>query len=229
MIKLKYFLKNINLLNLLLLATIILFANYSVFLMFVTKMKYTLPSVTKSIFSDTEKIDEPPPPSSSDYTVVSENNLFHPDRKIPPEKKEEVPLPKPEFVLYGTLISKDASLAYLEDLKTPRNTPGRGKRQITLKKGDMMSGFVLKEIHPEKIVMVRGEEKMTVSVHNPNRSKITEASAPGQPVKSAASSTSSHQKPDVRKLVKEEPLTKNRARMSEADEKILDSIRRERR
>jgi hypothetical protein len=228
MIRLKLLLKNINLLNLLLMATILLFANYTIFLMFITKMKYTLPSVTKTIFSDKETLEEPPSPSSSDYIMVSENNLFHPDRKIPPVKKEEVPMPKPEFVLYGTLLTPETSLAYLEDLKTPRNTPGRGKRQITLKKGDMMSGFVLKEIYPEKIMMVRGEEKIVVNVHNPNRSMIKEASAPGQSPKDALSPTSPKQKKDVQKLIKEAPLPKTRARMSEADEKVLDTIRRQR-
>lgn len=217
MIKLKHFLKNINLLNLLLIATIILFANYALFLMFVTKMKYTLPSVAKSMFSETKPLDEPSPPSSSDYIVVSEDNLFHPERKIPPEKKkeEEVALPKPEFILYGTLITPDSSLAYLEDLKAPRNTPGRGKRQITLKKGDMMSGFTLKDVQPDKIVMVRGEERMSISVHNPNRKPATEVAASGQPTPPAAST---HKK-DIRDIIKEPPPTKNRAPMTQSDER----------
>jgi hypothetical protein len=215
MIKLKYFLKNINLLNLILIATIILFANYTLFLMFITKMKYTLPSVTKSIFSETESSDEIPQPSSSDYIIVSEDNLFHPERKIPPEKKEEVPLPKPEFILYGTLITPDSSLAYLEDLKAPRNTPGRGKRQITLKKGDMMSGFILKDVQPDKIVMVRGEEKMSISVHNPNRKQATEVAASGRPAPPAAATP----KKDIRDVVKEPPPTKHRAPMTRSDER----------
>jgi hypothetical protein len=92
----------------------------------------------------------------------------------------------------------------------------------------MMSGFVLKEIQPDKIAMVRGEEKMVVRVNNPKRSKITEASAPGQPARTASSSASFNQKTDVRKLIEEEPLTKNRARMTGADEKILDSLKRQR-
>jgi len=215
MIKLKIFLKNINLLNLLLIATIILFANYTLFLMFVTKMKYTLPSVAKSIFSDTETLDETPPPSSSDYIVVSEDNLFHPERRVPPEKKVEVPLPKPEFILYGTLITPDSSLAYLEDLKVPRNTPGRGKRQTPLKKGDMMSGFILKDVQPDKIVMVRGEEKISIPVHNPTRKQTTEVAASGQPTPPAAST---HQK-DIQNIIKEPPPTKNRAPMTPADER----------
>jgi hypothetical protein len=224
MIKLKFFLKNINLLNLLLIATIVFFANYTLFLMFVTKMKYTLPSVTKYIFSETKPLNEPPSPSSSDYIVVSEENLFHPERKIPPEKKEEVPLPKPEFVLYGTLITPDSSLAYIEDLKVPRNTPGRGKRITPLKKGDIMSGFILKEVQTDKIVMVRGEEKMVVPVRNPNRSKAPDSLAPGQTAPAPTRQTAQ----DPRKLIKEPPVPKDRAPMKPHDERALDVFRRQR-
>jgi len=105
-------------------------------------------------------------PSITEYAIVSEKNLFNPERTIPVEKKngQEQSLSKPEFLLYGTLISNDVKLAYLEDLKAPRNTPGRGRRQVALKIGDALSGFTLKEIHADYIVMTRGEETITVKV-----------------------------------------------------------------
>jgi hypothetical protein len=214
MTKFKYCLKNITLLNILLIATIVLFANYTLFLMFVEKIKYVLPSMTRSASEEIKTIEEPPPPSSSDYIAISEQNVFHPERRIPPEKKEETPLPKPEFVLYGTLITGDTSLAYLEDQKAPRNTPGRGKRTTPLKKGDMMSGFVLKDVQADKIVMVRGEEKMVVRVYNPNRSKAAGVAAPG------ASSNAPQRPLSPESIIKKEPPTKNRAPMSEADERV---------
>lgn len=210
----KYFLRNINVLNILLIATIIVFANYTFFLMFISKIKYALPSITKSINADKASSDENPLISSSDYMIISEENLFHPERKIPPEKKEEAaPLPKPEFILYGTLITPDTSLAYMEDLKTPRNTAGRGKRQTPLKKGDMMSGFTLTDVQPDKIMMVRGEDKMVVHVYNPGRSKTKDISAPGQ-----APHASAPEKPKSPSRI--EPLTKTRAPMTNPDEKV---------
>jgi hypothetical protein len=123
-------------------------------------------------------------PSITEYAKIADENLFHPERKIPTEKKEEQPLPKPEFVLYGTLISDELSLAYLEDVKAPRSSPGRGKRQVALKKGDSMSGFTLKEIEADKIVMLRGEEKIVVNISDPTHPKAREAS---QTVATAAS------------------------------------------
>jgi len=111
------------------------------------------------------------PPSPADYMIIAEDNLFHPERIIPPEKKVEQELPKPEFILYGTMITDDLGVAYLEDLKAPRTTPGRGNRQVALKKGGALSGFTLKEIEADKIVMVRGEEKMIVHIIDPQKPK----------------------------------------------------------
>lgn len=114
-------------------------------------------------------------PSPADYAIIAEENLFHPERIIPPEKKAEQELPKPDFILYGTLVSEDASLAFIEDLKAPRLTPGRGKRQIVLKRGDMLSGFVLKEIEQDRIIMVRGEDRIAVSVRDAQKPKTRAA------------------------------------------------------
>ena len=169
--KLKKILRNINILNIILIAAVTAFAAYSIFPTLEMKVKYALPAAKKIEETADKEPGELKIPSVMEYTAVVDENLFHPERRIPPEKKEEQPLPKPDFVLYGTMISDDLSLAYLEDLKAPRNTPGRGKRQVALKKGDSMSGFILKEIETDKILMVRGEEKLTVAMIDPNHPK----------------------------------------------------------
>lgn len=179
--KIRYLFKNITLLNLLLAATLALMAHYTILPLLNINVKYRLPSQKKISVVEKAAETEHQIPSPSDYIVISEENLFHPERRIPPEKKEEVPLPKPDFVLYGTLITDTVSLAYIEDLKAPRNSPGRGKRQIALKKGDTMSGFMLKEIDVDKIVMMRGEEKMIVPVSDTQRAKTPAATATPQP------------------------------------------------
>jgi hypothetical protein len=128
---------------------------------------FALPSVKKSVVETEETGMEIRIPSITEYAKIPEENLFHPERKIPVEKKadqQQPPLPKPEFVLYGTLITDGLRLAYIEDLKAPRNSPGRGKRQTALKKGDSLSGFTVKEIEADRIVMTRGEESVDVKV-----------------------------------------------------------------
>jgi len=172
--KLKLLLRNINLLNIILIASSILIAGYVVFPMFDIKVKFT-PAIPKKILTTKE---ETPPEgqtqSPSDFLIIAEQNLFHPQRIIPPEKQAEQPLQKPDFVLYGTLVADDISVAYMEDKKSPRTTPGRGKRQTALKKGDTMSGYTLKEIDPEQVIMVRGEETLIVKVLDPSVKKDRE-------------------------------------------------------
>jgi hypothetical protein len=50
----------------------------------------------------------------------------------------------------------------VEDKKSPYSTPGRAKRQTALKKGGSIGGYVLREIEPNRIVLVKGEDKLVV-------------------------------------------------------------------
>jgi type II secretory pathway component PulC len=166
-LRLKAFTRNFSILNTILLLITVFFILYIFLPRLETHIQYKLPAIRASqekAREDTLASDRTP--SITEYAIVSEKNLFNPDRIIPVEKKigQEQPLSKPEFLLYGILISNDVKLAYLEDLKAPRNTPGRGKRQVALKIGDTLSGFTLKEIHADSIVMTRGKETFTIKV-----------------------------------------------------------------
>jgi hypothetical protein len=165
--RIKRLIGNINMLNVALLTGAFFFAFYFFFPALDITAGFTLPAVKKSFTEKEETGMEIRIPSVTEYVKISEENLFHPERKIPVEKKadqQQPPLPKPEFVLYGTLITDDLRLAYMEDLKAPRNSPGRGKRQTALKKGDTLSGFTVKEIDADRIFMTRGEESIDVKV-----------------------------------------------------------------
>jgi hypothetical protein len=109
-------------------------------------------------------------PSMSDFTDVAENNLFHSERRMPHEKTEAAK-PKPEIVLYGTLVTDDVTLAFIEDKKAPKTTSGRGKRQTTLKKGDTVSGFQLTSVESDRIVLIRGDEIMTIPLMDSEKRK----------------------------------------------------------
>jgi hypothetical protein len=189
MYKLKYLFKNVTVLNVLLIISLVFLASYSFLNFSKISIKYS-PQAHKKALPDAERtILERQLPSPADYIIVSEQNILHPERRIPPAKKEEPPpLPKPDVVLYGTMISDGISIAYLEDLKAPRNTPGRGKRQLTMREGDIISGFVIKKIEADKIQMDRGQEEMVVSIHTHKETKHQgapppdkQAAAPQQP------------------------------------------------
>ena len=169
-ITVKSLLRNINLLNLILFLAII-FLFYFVY-WFVVPVNINLAApLEKNKTPEKLSISEDLPlPSPIEYTVVSEKNLFHPERKIPQkENKEKKPLQKPDLVLYGTLITDNVKIAYMEDLKDPHSTPGRGKRQIALRKGDKLNGYTLKHIDEEKVLMVRGKDELVISLFDPDR------------------------------------------------------------
>jgi hypothetical protein len=182
-------LKNINLLNGLLCCLSLVFAFYFVWPQSEDKGSFALPPLKKK---PAEKSPPEPPkvqaPGPMDFVVIADENLFHPERRIPPEKKEEAALPKPDFVLYGTLITPEVRMAYMEDKKAPVTTPGRGKRQTALKVGESLSGFTLKEVTASRVVLTRGEETMSVLLDDPRVQKTREGAAagPGGPAHSPA-------------------------------------------
>jgi len=176
----RYITRNVNSLNIILAMATVLIALGALSPYFYPQVRYNLP-VAKLPPATEEKAPEATAagPSMSDYVVIAEQNLFHPERKIPPEKKEAQQLPKPELILYGTLITDGMSVAYVEDKKSPKTSPGRGKRQTVMKKGDAVSGFVLKEIENDRILLARGDETMVV--HLSQGDKPRTADVPGVP------------------------------------------------
>lgn len=107
-------------------------------------------------------------PPLQDYLVIADQNLFHPERRIPALTAE---VPRPEFVLYGTLITETVRIAYLIDKKAVRSTPGRGPRQNSLKIGETLSGYQLREVNHDHILMARGEDRFVVKVIAPGVKK----------------------------------------------------------
>lgn len=227
---LAYLLKNISLLNIVLagLVTTGVFYIFAPTQVIDLKVNTSLPDKplpeTKEALAQAQNI------SPSDYTIIAEQNLFHPDRKIPAEKKAEAPKAQPEFVLYGTLIADGISLAYIEDMKSPQSTPGRGKRQTTLKKGDTLSGFTLKEIQKDKIVMVRGEDSIVVHLTDSSKSKTragTSAStAQAQPLPAAAQPKAEEQKTAVPQPSAPQPQAEKKAFASEKEKTATESARK---
>lgn len=173
--------RSINVLNALLLAVIIALAAYILPPLLNVNVSYPLPAPKKVVQEKGEEPAAAQPPSAMEFAIIAEQNAFNPTRKNPAEQKEEKPLPKPEFVLYGTLVAGDTGVAFIEDLKEPHTTVSRGKRQRTLRVGGVLSGFTLREVDAEKVVMVRGEEKIEVRVLDSHK-KTRETSPAPAPV-----------------------------------------------
>lgn len=209
MARLRYLLRNANLLNVVLVITLAYLVKSVVLPFFSDGATYTPPAVKKEAAAATEKGKpaETKGPSPFDYVIIGEQNLFHPERKIPVPKIEAAPLPKPEFVLYGTMETEEFSLAYMEDKKAPRTTQGRGKRVATLRLGDSLSGFVLKSVEVDRVVMQRGDETMVVNLTD--RGKVREATGTA-----AAAAGTPHQTPNRPPLAVAPPVV-NASRQQE--------------
>lgn len=163
-------LKQFTLLNLILLAGILFVVYLISARLMAIDVRPPAPSTAAPSVIQNAPAEQLATPPMQDFAVISEKNLFHPDRIIPAEKKEAT-IPRPEFVLYGTLIVDNVRIAYLSDKKAPRTTPGRGKRQVALKIGEVLSGYTLKEVLPDSAVMVRGDDRIDLKVISPENKK----------------------------------------------------------
>lgn len=167
-------LRQLTVLNCLLIAIILAFAIFMLAPVFVVNVKVPSPSVVSANASaqikEQSAEQKTAAPLMQEYAMIAEKNLFHPERIVPPLNKQDT-MPRPEFVLYGTLIVDNVRIAYLSDKKSPRSTPGRGIRQTGLKLGETMSGYTLKEVSPSGAVMERGDDRIDLKVISPESKK----------------------------------------------------------
>jgi len=173
----KVILKNINVLNLLLLTMAIFLLLKFNDSLHDKKIKFTISKPKKVLIATEEKAAAESAATYLDYIVITEKNLFHPARKLEAETKPEQQIARPEIILYGTLITDDKRIAYIEDKKSPYSTPGRGKRQVAVKEGDMIAGYKLEIVNTESILLVHGDDRITVDLRTQKERKSGEAAA----------------------------------------------------
>ncbi len=108
-----------------------------------------------------------------DYGLITEKNLFHPDRAPQAAKvaNETRPAEKPDIILYGTIIDRGKRLALIEDKKNPYTTPGRGKRQRLVKINDEISGYRVIKITQNSIEIGNEEDTFTFTVEDSSKDK----------------------------------------------------------
>jgi hypothetical protein len=175
----RYFFLSLNVLNCLLGLVVAAVFHFVVVPLLNPVARVTLPAVQGAATGFTEQAKPAQRPPVNDYALISDKNLFHPERTMPQEKQPEKAIPKPDVVLYGTMLADDASYAFIEDRKVPYSTPGRGKRQTILKKGDRLSGYTLVEIAADRIVLLSGEERVVVMLDD--KAKVRTGEAPVLP------------------------------------------------
>jgi len=159
--------EGLNLLNLLLLAAVIGLAAWATVPFITEGDSYSPPAVKESGEEADVKPAEIQFPAMMEYVGIPEKNLFHPERKL--VTVEEKSVARPDIILFGTIVTDGVSYAYIEDKNNQKTTPGRGKRQSIVKQGESITGYTVKEISADKIVLVKGEDRMTVDLMDPRK------------------------------------------------------------
>ncbi len=183
--------KHLNILNIflifaVLIAGTILYLNYLKIQDFSLPESYGTASASENSKTKVKTPSSPKTPDLagiSDNSIISEKNLFSPDRKYVEKaggNGEPVSKSKPDIILYGTIVDRDRRLAFVEDRKNPYYTPGRGKRHKVLKIGDEISGFRVTRITENALVLSADDESYVYNIEEFSKFKHgTKSSAAG--------------------------------------------------
>ena len=95
--------------------------------------------------------------NESAYLVIVEKDLFRPSRTDPKtDSGTQISHPSELLKLFGTIIMNNEKIAILEDPSTKKSKPYHIN--------DSLSGFVITDIQKDKIVVLRGDEKIEIKL-----------------------------------------------------------------
>lgn len=136
--------------------------------------------IEKRVAKIGKKEDIPPPAEiqkdfkkANPHLVLSEKNIFHPDRKDFPVVTGPVAgmeltrksMQRPQVVLYGVTISEDFQSATIANPGKPLK---KGEREIlTLKLGERIGEYKLAKISPDRIMLESAEDNFEVLLYDP--------------------------------------------------------------
>lgn len=109
--------------------------------------------------------------SIKSYILISEKNIFHPERKEFPilQVEGKKPVVRPQVVLYGVTITGDYQTATLANPGRPLK---KGEREsMTLKIGDQIGEYKLTKIALDQITLEAGEDSFEVLLYDPRAPK----------------------------------------------------------
>jgi len=110
-------------------------------------------------------------PSIRSYILISEKNIFSPDRKDFPilSIDKSNPITRPQVTLYGVTIAGDYQAA---SVVNPGRPLRKGEREIlTLKLGEKIGEYKVAKILPDRITMESNGDSFEVLLYDPNNPK----------------------------------------------------------
>jgi type II secretory pathway component PulC len=181
--------RQVTVLNLLLAATLAFFVWLVIVPMWLVGSSSDLPKMKASTESEGSTLANVSTTNGADVARIIQENVFHPERRfpIPPKKVEKIEA-KPQFVLYGTFINHEKSIAFIEDKASPLKVPEGGHKQITLKVGDVISGYRVSRIEQAKVMLVKDKDTMVLTLDGKKgRSEGMMSPGPLNPISSPVS------------------------------------------
>jgi hypothetical protein len=125
------------------------------------------------------------PASIESYILISEKNIFNPERKdfpIMPTPLTELPkkpMVRPKIILYGVTLAEDDQYALISNPGRPLQ---KGEREImTIKVGDRIGEYQLVKILTDRIIMEAPEDTVEILLYDPKTPK-TRISPPSRPM-----------------------------------------------
>jgi hypothetical protein len=107
----------------------------------------------------------------SSYIMISEKNIFSPERKefSVATLEQTKPIARPQIVLYGVTIKEGYQSA---TITSPGRLIRKGEREmITIKIGDRVGDYKLSKISPDRITLEGGEDSYEVLLYDSSLSK----------------------------------------------------------
>jgi type II secretory pathway component PulC len=159
-------------LNLLILFVVLMIAveNYETW----TQPVGLLPGPQETVKKSAPKAENPSavrtneePTSLRSFIVISEKNIFSPERKDFPiltTVEKSNPVTRPQIILYGITIAGDYQSA---SLVQPGRSLRKGEREtITLRVGEQISGYKLAKVSPDRILLDRAGDSFEVLLYD---------------------------------------------------------------
>ena len=118
--------------------------------------------------------------SADTYAIISENNLFRPDRTEWVIDKPDVPkgenIDPDKLELFGTIIVDDKKCAIIHEKKVKKK--GNDKKNEIYSLGDYVGGYVVSAIDEKKVVLDYYGEKVTLYLHEGKESTTEDLPPP---------------------------------------------------
>jgi len=111
-------------------------------------------------------------PSISFHMIISEKNIFSPERKDSPIQtgpEGKRPIVRPQIILYGVMMAGDYQCASIANRGRPLK---KGEREeMILKIGDRVGEYKLVKILPDRIALEAMEDTFEDLLYDPNKPK----------------------------------------------------------